>query len=178
MAGDHAAAQEAFREVLSLDPKNESAQGYLSYIATIRREGARSRQRTPAIAPSGRFASDVEIRAEGFYQNALAAERSGDRYAAIRHDLRALRANPGHTEARAHLEKLRRDLSDGVEPLIDAGRKAFREEDLQTALDLWRRAVLVDPENERARAYVTRAERQLQNLERMRAEPDVAEGGR
>ena len=115
---------------------------------------------------------DAEIRAEGFYQNAVAAERAGDPFAGIRHDERALRANPAHEGAAHHLDLLRLRLWDDVEVLIDDGRRAFREEDLQLALDLWRRALLIDPENERAEAYVDRAERQLENLERLRSEPE------
>ena len=61
-----------------------------------------------------------------------------------------------------------------MEVLLKAGRTAFREEDLQSALDLWRLALLVDPRNERVIAYIGRAERQLQNLENLRNEPDVA----
>ncbi len=173
-AGNYSAAREAFRAVLALDPDNESARGYLSYIATIQREARRSGKAPAAFDAGGAFASDAEIRAEGFYRNALAAERASDLYAAIRHDLRALRANADHEEAREHLAATRKRLSSQVVPLIEAGRNAFRDEDLQSALDLWRRALLVDPSNERAKAYVGRAERQLENLERLRSDPDVA----
>jgi tetratricopeptide (TPR) repeat protein len=55
-----------------------------------------------------------------------------------------------------------------VEGLVDAGRAAFREERLDAALDLWRQALLIDPENERIQAYIARTERQLENLERLR----------
>ncbi len=179
-AGDYTHASEHFRAVLALLPENESAQGYLSYIDLIR-ESERSR---PAAAPSaaGRTvaradppqlrATEAEIRAEGFHQNALAAERSGDAYGAIRHDLRALAASPGHPGAQRHLTALRENLSSGVPDLIDAGRAAFQQEDLQSALDHWRRALLVEPGNERAAEYATRAEKLLQNLEQLRAEPD------
>jgi len=68
--------------------------------------------------------------------------------------------------------RIRVQLAGEVEPLIEAGRDAFRDEQLETALDLWRRALLIDPENERLRAYISRAERQLENLERLRAEPE------
>jgi tetratricopeptide (TPR) repeat protein len=178
VAGNERAARAAFRAVLALDPANESAQGYLSYIATIRREAAGAQGGTTALESTRRFTSDDEIRGEGFYQNALAAERRGDLYAAIRHDLRALRADREHPEARAHLLGLRARMAGRVDELIESGLDAFRAEDLQTALDLWRRAQLVDPKNDRARAYVKRAERQLQNLERMRADPDVAGSNR
>ncbi|MFQ5417382.1 MAG: tetratricopeptide repeat protein [Myxococcota bacterium] len=173
MAGNHDSARRHFRSVLELDPDNESAQGYISYIATIRRERESATGRSATFASQEGFASDAEIRAEGFYQNALAAQRRGKFYSAIRHDLRALQAFRDHAEARGHLRAMRRRLSGGVDSLIEAGRNAYREEDLQTALELWTRALLIDPRNERARAYVDRARRQLQNLERLRSEPDV-----
>lgn len=176
-SGNHEASTRAFRAVLALDPDNESARGYLSYIATLRREAEAAGARPAAFDAPGKFASDAEIRAEGFYQNALAAEKAGDPYAAIRQDLRALRADPQHAGAKRHLQNLRQTLAVEVPALIEAGRTAFRSEDLQSALDLWRRALLVDPDNERVSAYIGRAEQQLHNLERLRAEPDVASPG-
>jgi hypothetical protein len=38
--------------------------------------------------------------------------------------------------------------------------------------------LLIDPGNERAQAYAARAVTQLENLERLRSEPDVASGDR
>jgi hypothetical protein len=61
-----------------------------------------------------------------------------------------------------------------VEELIEAGRTAFAEERLETALVLWRQARRLDPANERVRAYVERAERELERLEKLRDEPDVS----
>jgi len=171
-AANHEAAQQAFHAVLELDAENESALGYLSFISTIRHE---SRQFGEGVAsfdlPLEGFATDAEIRAEGFYQNAVAAESAGDVYAAIRHDERALRANPDHQAAKRHLDLIRVRLTDEVDSLIESGRRAFRAEDLQRAVDLWRRALLIDPDNERAQAYIHRANRHLANLERLRSEP-------
>jgi tetratricopeptide (TPR) repeat protein len=169
-AGSLAAAERAFRGVLALDPDDESARGHLSYIATIRSAGV------PAGAPPGAFdpaafATEAGIRAEGSHQNALAAAREGDLYGAIRHELLALELDPGHVAAGAHLLALRRELAPDLDRLVEAGRSAFRNEDLYSALEAWRQALLIDPENERTRAYVARAERQLQNLERLRSEP-------
>jgi len=183
VAGNHTAAEHEFGLVLELDPDNESARGYISYIATIQKEREANAGDTAAVASKQAFtskegfASDAEIRAEGFYQNALASERRGNPYAAIRHDIRALRANSRHAEAQAHLVMMRRRLASSVDVLVDAGRTAYREEDLQTALDLWSRALLIDPTNERIRAYVDRAQHQLQNLEQLRSEPDSARRG-
>jgi len=176
--GNHAAAERAFRSVLAVDPNNESARGYLSYIEMIRRASQTAGGEPAAFDPPEAFASDAEIRAEGSHQNALAAEASGDRFAAIGHDLQALNAFASHTGARQHLAETRLQLAPQVELLIEEGRTHFRNEDLQSALDSWRRALLVDPGNERAQAYAARAVRQLENLERLRSEPDVSSGER
>jgi len=172
-SGNYTAAQSSFVAVLELDPDNESAQGYISYIDTLVQERNRPADK-PASALSNQrtFASQSEIRAEGYYQNGLAAARRGDSYAAIRQQLFALGANAEHAGAQRELSRLRRSLAPDVERLIESGRQAFRSEDLQSALDDWRLALLVDPENERARAYISHAERQLENLERMRSEPE------
>jgi tetratricopeptide (TPR) repeat protein len=169
-SGNLAAAQKAFETVLLLDPDNESAQGYISYIESLRQEATRPGR--PGLGGSTTFASQAEIRAEGFYQNGLAAARRGDYYAAIRQYLFALGANAEHAGAQQELTQLRRRLAPEVERLIESGRQSFRNEDLQSALDAWRLVLLVDPENERTRAYVGHAERQLENLERMRSEPE------
>jgi tetratricopeptide (TPR) repeat protein len=176
MAGNHTSSRRHFRRVLELDPDNETARGYVSYIATIQRERESSVPATGFASQEG-FASDVQIRAEGFYQNALAAEHRGNLYAAIRHDQHALAADPNHAAAQRHLQAIRQRLAGSVDGLIEVGRDAYREEDLQTALELWSKAVLIDPGNQRAQAYVKRARRQLQNLERLRSEPDVAGPG-
>jgi tetratricopeptide (TPR) repeat protein len=169
-AGDLPLARHELRGVLALDPDNESARGYLAYAETVERQAAKSGS---AGVPDP-FASEAEIRAEGLYRNALAAEESGDLYEAIRHDVKALRADPQHRRAQVHLAHLRERLAFQVEPLIEQGREAFQKDDLQTALDAWRLALLIDPSNERTRAYIARVERQLANLESLRSEPGVA----
>ncbi len=176
--GNHAAAERAFSSVLEVDPENESARGYLSYIEAIRRESQAAGKEPANFEPPQAFASDAEIRAEGFHQNALAAEAAGDSYTAIRYDLQALDAFSDHAGAREHLSETRQGLAPQVNALIKEGRTHFRNEDLQSALDSWRRALLVDPANERARAYAARALRELENLERLRSEPEVASGER
>jgi tetratricopeptide (TPR) repeat protein len=188
-AGNRTEASAAFREVLAIEPENETAQGLLSYAQGGRAgppptpgaptaRPARPREPvTPREPPPPGPATDAQIRAEGFYQNALAAERKGDLYAAIRQDQRALGADPKHAAARRHLAAMRERLAPEVEGLIESGRTSFRQEDLQGALDQWRRALLVDPDNARAQGYVARAEKLLENLEQLRAEPEGAGGG-
>jgi tetratricopeptide (TPR) repeat protein len=67
--------------------------------------------------------------------------------------------------------EIREQLSDEVEGLIEAGRAAFAEERLDAALGLWRRALLMDPDNERIQVYIASAERQQAHLERLRRAP-------
>jgi tetratricopeptide (TPR) repeat protein len=64
-----------------------------------------------------------------------------------------------------------KERANEVENLIEAGRAAFVEERLETALVLWRQALRIDPRNERVQAYVARAERELERLEKLREEP-------
>lgn len=167
--GDLARAGKAFRRVLELDPSNESAQGYLSYVEAIRAAGGAYTPGSLELPPFP--GSQDEIRAEGFHRNALAAERAGDPYAAIRYELSALEAYPEHLGAQRHLARVRERLSPEVEELIESGRVYYLQEDLQSALDQWRKALLIDPDNERAAEYVERANRLMQNLERLRSDP-------
>lgn len=173
-SGDHRSASGAFQEVLALDPENDAAQGYLSFIETIRTEDA---NRARGLDPPQMNASEAEIRAEGFYRNSLAAEEAGDPYGAIRHDVSALVLDPNHRKARTHLADLRRELQPSVPGLVAQGREYFEQEDLQSALEEWRKALLIDPSNPDAGEYVERAERMLQNLEQLRAIPTADLGG-
>jgi tetratricopeptide (TPR) repeat protein len=183
-SGHYRSARSAFEQVLALDAQNESARGYLAYIDEIRAEERRAEERRgegrrPAAAPEPReppqlLASDAEIRAEGHHRNALSAAAAGDAYGAIRQELRALDLAPEHAPARRHLEELRRQLRPEVAGLLERGRAHYQEEELQSALDVWQRALLIDPENGEAREYVARAETMLQNLERLRAEPSAS----
>jgi tetratricopeptide (TPR) repeat protein len=177
VAGDLEGAEQSFRDALAIEPRNESAQGYLAYIATLR-DIEQKAGRTPGarIPPPALAASDAEVRAEGFYRNALAAEESGDPYTALRYDLAAVETDPDHREAREHMARLRARLAPRVDDLVEDGRIAFGREDLEGALERWRRALLIDPDHERARDWTERAEHLLANLERLRAEPDVGAG--
>ena len=175
-SGNYGSARPSFEAVLALDGQNESARGYLAYIDAIRAEEGRADAALPRVETRLVRASDDEIRAEGYHQNALAADRSGDPYAAIRNDLRALELAPEHGGAGRHLAELRRRLSPDVARLIETGQGHYQQEELHSALDAWRRALLIDPANEEARAYVARAELLLQNLERLRSDPGTAVG--
>lgn len=171
-SGDHRSAERAFLAVLEIDPNNETALGHLSYIAKIRDE------ETAAVgAPARGFdptemASDSRIRAAGLYEKAVRAQTEGRLFDAIDADIEALKLDPGYGKALEHLAALRRDLAPTVEGLIQAGQHYYQQEDLLAALDQWRRALLIDPNNREATQYIGRAESLLESLERLRAEPE------
>jgi tetratricopeptide (TPR) repeat protein len=75
-------------------------------------------------------------------------------------------------EQRTRRDRARAARAAQVESLVEAGRTAFGDEKLVTAIGLWRQALLIDPENERIQAFIARAERQLETLEQLRAERD------
>ena len=101
-SGDHLGAEQDFQAVLELDPSNETAQGYLAFIERIREQDRQAVATTVTrVEPREVRASDTEIRAEGLFRNALAAERRGDGFEAIRWDIRALRADAGARRVRA-----------------------------------------------------------------------------
>jgi tetratricopeptide (TPR) repeat protein len=179
-AGRYASAERAFRAVLELDPQNESARGYLAYIereraaapdAEVTAADPDPADLAPAARPQRPRSSEAEIRAEGFLQNALAAEAAGDAVQAIRYDLAALDADARHSGARSHLTSLRRALAAQVPMLIEAGRRHFQREDLRAALDQWERALLIEPDNDEAREHAQRAQNLLDRLEELRAAP-------
>lgn len=74
-------------------------------------------------------------------------------------------------EGRRQRTRARQKLAGEVEGLIEAGRRAFAEEKLETALVLWRQALLIEPGNPRIHAYIARAERELDKLARVREQP-------
>jgi len=173
-------AESAFRAVLELDPQNVTARGNLAYIERLRGESAPPQTGmtpNPAsadIAPRTRSSarpSDFEIRAEGYFQNALNAESSGDPMQAIRYDLAAIDADARHAGARSHLAALRRALAAQVASLLESGRQHFQREDLRAALDQWERVLLIDPDNSEARDYTARAQKLLERLEELGATP-------
>lgn len=158
--GKRAVARHSFQRVLELDPDNETALGYLSYI---RRFEALEAQRD--LPPPPRSVSREQIVAEGHFRSARKADEAGDPFRAITEYEAALSVNPGHAGARRELTELRSRLRPQVEELYQLGKRYFQEEDLHNALRVWRRALSIDPTDERTRENVERAERMLARLE-------------
>ena len=153
-------SRESFERVLELDPRNETALGYLSYIRRF--EGLEAQRDLP---PPPRSISREEIVAEGHFRSAQQAEKAGDPFSAIAEYEAALSVNSRHAGAHKRLTDLRARLHPQTDELYQRGKRYFQEEDLHNALRVWRRALSIDPTDERTRENIERAERMLARLE-------------
>ena len=159
-AGQRDAARGEFMTVLALDPRNETALGYLSYIHRF--EALEANRELP---PPPGAVSRKEILAEGHYRSARQAEVEGEPFWAITEYEAALSVNADHRAARRDLGRLRRRLHPQIDELYALGKRYFQEEDLHNALRSWRRVLLIDPDDVRTREHIERAERMLSRLE-------------
>lgn len=167
--GDRTGARVAFEHVLELDPENEAALGYLSYIKRYDQEVAEQaaeRRKTPNNgAPPPPTVSSEEILAEGRYRSGQRAEEQGDPFRAIQEYKAALRIDKSHAGATKRLNGLRQELAPKVPALYEQGKRYFQDEDLEKALVVWRNALLIAPDDQRTKENVDRAERILSRLE-------------
>lgn len=168
--GDRVGASAAFARALELDPGNEAALGYLSYIKRYDDEIAaenqrQSRERVARGAPPPPTLSPQEILAEGHYRAGQQAEEAGAPYRALQEYVAALEVDPKHAGAKRRLGALRAELAPRVPVLYEQGKHYFQDEDLEKALAAWRDALLIAPDDQRTRENVDRAERILSRLE-------------
>jgi len=173
--GDRAGARAAFERALELDPQNEAALGYLSYIRRYdqeiadedqQRRNARSAAAAAAAsAPPPPTLSAQEILAEGHFRAGQQAEEAGEPYRALEEYIEALRIDDKHQGARRRLGSLRAELAPRLPALYEQGKRYFQDEDLEQALAVWREALLIAPDDQRTKENVDRAERILSRLE-------------
>jgi len=98
--GDLERAEREFTRVLELEPDNESALGYLSFIRLTRQK--RLPADLTAISPS-----EQQILAEGHFRRALQSEKDGNPFTAIQQYTQALQISPAHARAERRLSLLR-----------------------------------------------------------------------
>ena len=168
--GDRAGARAAFERALELDPENEAALGYLSYIKRYDLQVAEEDQqrrvaKSSGGAPPPPTLSSQEILAEGHYRAGQQAEEANEPYRALEEYIEALRIDDKHVGARRQLGSLRQQLAPRVPQLYEQGKRYFQDEDLEQALAVWREALLIAPDDQRTKENVDRAERILSRLE-------------
>ncbi len=170
-AGDRVGARSSFDRVLSLDPENQTALGYLSYIQRFEETEARRRIVAAQRAvpqeplPPPVVVSQEEILAEGHYRSAQEAHSAGAPFRALAEYREAIRVSPQHAEAQVGIRKLRKQMTPMVEEVYASGNRYFQDEDLHNALRAWRRVLLIDPGHQRSIENAERAERILSRLE-------------
>ena len=151
-----------YRLSLRLDPSNAAV---LAHVQRLAREARRKAKALRANYVSELAAGDLENAWETL-QSLRALNPYEPDYESEERALSAARL----AEWKAREERLRAQRRGEADQLADAALEAFREERLEEALELWQRALLLDPNDERVQSYVSRAERQLEALRRLEEE--------
>ncbi|MCG7873017.1 MAG: tetratricopeptide repeat protein [Candidatus Thiodiazotropha lotti] len=75
---------------------------------------------------------------------------------------------PKNSQAREMLAKVNRQLQRYIDNLLSAGDRLYRDGEIESAKATWRAALALDPQDQRAREKIQRAQRVLNNLENLR----------
>lgn len=144
-----AQAADAYRRAIEADL---SAERY----AAARTAARQARDSAPRGAGWEEWLEPLAEAAEAGYweQRGMAALRDGDREGAAVAFRRALEFDPERPRAARHYPALSIEVKQGLH--AEAIRH-YRNQDLETAISLWERALEVDPEYEPARGYRLRA---------------------
>jgi tetratricopeptide (TPR) repeat protein len=145
--GGVADAERALAELRGLSPDHAAIPGVMAAIERARRGAGGP---TASAASDGPTPAERE-EARRHFERAMTLLRSGQRDDAIRW-LEVVRSlDPAHAAAGRVL----------VQEYQVQGLEAFAAGRLETAVDLWQRALAVDPANPRTQAYLTRAREHL-----------------
>jgi predicted Zn-dependent protease len=79
-----------------------------------------------------------------------------------------LKEDPRHAGAKKLLRKVDSRLKSYIENLLAAGDRLYREGEIEGAKATWRAVLSLDPQEQRAREKIERAQRVLDNLESLR----------
>ncbi len=186
-------ARSSYERALALDPSNSAVQFRLDSLSVILKDDlAAALERADSYLARGRYSQ-----AEQGYQSVLRRDpnnaRAREGIAALRrienqrlfeegksaYDERqfeqalpifegVLRQDPRHVEARRYLTLTREALKPVVEAHFRAGLQHYLIEHYQEALDEWRKALRIDPENEAILGYAERAEEKIKALEELK----------
>lgn len=122
---------------------------------------ARQAKRQPAKAP-------VDNGAVKELQRALDA---GDLPSARQYLGRLRQGSPRHPQLSSLQSQFQAQLNVRVETAIKRGNDLYSQGDIDRALDVWRQAKSLDPDNTRLLGNITRAEKVLQNLRALSTSP-------
>jgi len=140
--GRYSQAEQEYEVVLRRDPGNSRAR---EGLATLRR-----------IENQRLFESGKAAYEEGQYEQALPIFET------------VLRQDTRHAEAKRYLELTRKALTPVVDAHFRAGLQQYLVEHYEEALEEWRKALRIDPENEAILGYAQRAEEKIKALEKLK----------
>jgi len=117
---------------------------------------------------------------EDMYGEASALVDAGRKREAVARLELIIQADPGFERARTTLRELVKEVASGGTVVTDEDRalageyyvkglNAYREENLDDAVAMWRKAVELDPDFEEARVYLSQAETKARNLKRQKS---------
>jgi tetratricopeptide (TPR) repeat protein len=75
---------------------------------------------------------------------------------------------PTNSRAKEMLAKVNQKLQRYIDNLLSAGDRLYRDGEIESAKATWRAALALDPQDQRAREKIQRAQRVLNNLENLR----------
>ncbi|MEJ2621318.1 MAG: hypothetical protein P8163_13955 [Candidatus Thiodiazotropha sp.] len=79
-----------------------------------------------------------------------------------------LKDEPKNSHAKQMLGRVNKQLQRYIDNLLSAGDRLYRDGEIESAKATWRAALALDPQDQRAREKIQRAQRVLNNLENLR----------
>lgn len=191
--GSYEQAAEAFRQVLALSPRDETAQNYLQRI------NQQNRQRSDEIYRRGLeyFGAKDYDRALTAFEEALAVDRKhalarqkrqetlsqigiaqllerGKAFYQQNQFMQAmevfnqvLEKDPGNAVSLRYIEDCQNQLNSQVEKYFNEGMQYYAAEDYREAIKMWDRALQINPDHTQSQTYKRQALVRLQALERL-----------
>ncbi len=130
----------------------------------------------PRTAPPTAQATEPDTASEAQLELERVRElmASGENFHALQVLDELLLRDPGLVEAQELLFEVQAELDRYTELLLDTGNSLYREGRIEAAMSSWRAVLDLDPENQQARDNLSRAQRVVDNLERLRKEQKEA----
>ncbi len=159
---DYAEAIRYWEEILLIFPFNEIARMNLTRALTH---------------TDPRLAEEI---LEDMYGEASALVNAGRKREAVGRLELIIQADPGFERARSDLRELVKEVASGGTAVTDEDRtrakeyyvkglNAYRDENLDDAVAMWRKAVELNPDFEEARVYLSQAETKARNLKKQKS---------
>ena len=160
---NNALAKECLTIALSLEQDEQDLQ-LMSYLIKEQRQN----QEKTEITQRAQREMAWKHRSQQHLDEAGRLYESGQLTEARRVLKTILQEDPKNASAKALLASVESRLKSYLENLLSAGDRLYREGEIEGAKATWRAALTLDPQDNRAREKIERAQRVLDNLENLR----------